>query len=47
MRSRDRTIGLVEQVEVMVIAIVISVLVMMFSASSISRFVEQHPTVKK
>ena len=39
-------IGLVEQIEVMVIAIVISVLVMMFAASSISRFVEQHPTVK-
>jgi len=39
-------IGLVDQVEVMVIAIVISVLMMMFAASSISRFVEEHPTVK-
>ncbi len=39
-------IGLVDQIEVMVIAIVISVLMMMFAARPISRFVEQHPTVK-
>ena len=39
-------IGLVDQVEVMIIAIVISVLVMMFAAGTISRFVEEHPTVK-
>jgi predicted tellurium resistance membrane protein TerC len=39
-------IGLVDQIEVMVIAIVISVLVMMFAARPISTFVEQHPTVK-
>ena len=39
-------IGLVDQVEIMVVAIVISVLMMMFAAGSISRFVEQHPTVK-
>jgi predicted tellurium resistance membrane protein TerC len=39
-------VGMVEQVEVMVAAIVIAVLVMLFSVDRISNFVNQHPTVK-
>ena len=39
-------VGLVQHVEVMIAAIVISVLIMMMAAGSISRFVEDHPTIK-
>lgn len=39
-------VGMVEHVEIMVLAIVIAVGVMMFSAKSIGDFVEAHPTVK-
>jgi predicted tellurium resistance membrane protein TerC len=39
-------VGLVAHVEVMIAAIVISVLVMMAAAGAIGRFVEQHPTIK-
>ncbi len=39
-------IGLAEQIPVMVAAIVIAVLVMMFSARAISAFIDKHPTVK-
>jgi len=39
-------VGLVQQVEVMVAAIVVAVLVMMWAAAPISAFVEHHPTVK-
>jgi predicted tellurium resistance membrane protein TerC len=39
-------IGLAEQVIIMVIAIVIAVVVMMISSGAISRFIEQHPTLK-
>ena len=39
-------VGLVDQIEVMVAAIVVAVLVMMAAAGPISRFVEEHPTVK-
>ena len=39
-------VGLVDQVEVMIAAIVISVVIMMLSAGGISRFVEEHPTIK-
>ena len=39
-------VGLVAHVEVMIAAIVISVLIMMLAAGSISRFVEDHPTIK-
>ena len=39
-------VGLVQEVPVMVAAIVTAVLVMMIAAGSISRFVEDHPTVK-
>jgi len=39
-------VGLVEHIEVMVAAIVASVMVMMVAAAPISRFVDQHPTIK-
>lgn len=39
-------VGLVQQVPIMVLAIVISVLVMMVAAKPISDFVDTHPTVK-
>jgi predicted tellurium resistance membrane protein TerC len=39
-------VGMAEDVSVMIIAVVIAVAVMMFSAGTISDFVERHPTVK-
>jgi predicted tellurium resistance membrane protein TerC len=39
-------VGLAEDVSVMIIAIVVAVGVMMFSAGAIGRFVDAHPTVK-
>jgi predicted tellurium resistance membrane protein TerC len=39
-------VGLAEHVEVMIAAIVVSVLVMMAAAAPIGTFVERHPTVK-
>jgi predicted tellurium resistance membrane protein TerC len=39
-------VGMVDQIEVMVAAVVIAVVVMLFSAGAISDFVERHPTVK-
>ncbi len=39
-------VGLAKHLEVMVIAIVISVGVMMFSAKAIGEFVDDHPTIK-
>ena len=39
-------VGLAEDLAVMIIAIVIAVGVMMFSAGAIGRFVDDHPTVK-
>lgn len=39
-------VGLVEQVSVMIIAVVIAVLVMLFAAKSIGEFVDAHPTIK-
>jgi len=39
-------VGLAQQISVMAIAIVISVLVMMFAARAISDFVDKHPTIK-
>jgi predicted tellurium resistance membrane protein TerC len=39
-------VGLVDQVEVMIAAIVASVLVMMMAAAPIGRFVDKHPTIK-
>ena len=39
-------VGMAEQIEVMVIAVVLAVLVMMVSARAIGDFVDDHPTVK-
>lgn len=39
-------IGMAEHVEVMIAAVIIAVLIMMVSADAISRFVNNHPTVK-
>jgi len=39
-------VGLTDQLPVMVTAIVLAVLVMLFLAGAISRFIEEHPTVK-
>jgi predicted tellurium resistance membrane protein TerC len=39
-------VGLVQQVEIMIAAIVIAVLVMMWAAGPIARFVDAHPTIK-
>ncbi len=39
-------VGMVDEVEIMVLAIVAAVLVMMFAARSIGEFVDRHPTVK-
>jgi len=39
-------IGMVEELAVMVVAIVLAVLVMLFAAKSIGEFVDRHPTIK-
>ncbi|HVY66541.1 MAG TPA: TerC family protein [Gammaproteobacteria bacterium] len=39
-------VGLANDVIVMIVAIVIAVIVMMFSAGAIGRFVDDHPTIK-
>jgi predicted tellurium resistance membrane protein TerC len=39
-------VGLADDVEVMVIAIILSVAVMMFAAKPIGEYVERHPTIK-
>jgi predicted tellurium resistance membrane protein TerC len=39
-------VGLVDEVEVMIAAVMTAVVVMMLAAGTISRFVEDHPTVK-
>jgi predicted tellurium resistance membrane protein TerC len=39
-------VGMVDEVPIMVIAIVIAVLIMMFAAKSIGDFVDRHPTIK-
>jgi predicted tellurium resistance membrane protein TerC len=39
-------VGMVDQVSVMVIAVIISVIIMMVAAEPISAFVHRHPTVK-
>ena len=39
-------VGMAKHIEVMIAAVVISVIVMMISAKSISDFVNKHPTVK-
>jgi predicted tellurium resistance membrane protein TerC len=39
-------VGLVRQIEIMVVAIVAAVLVMMFLARPINEFIDRHPTIK-
>jgi len=39
-------IGMVNEIAVMVVAIIIAVLVMMAAAAPINRFIDQHPTIK-
>jgi predicted tellurium resistance membrane protein TerC len=39
-------VGLVDELEIMAIAIIVAVGVMMFAAGPISRFVDEHPTIK-
>jgi predicted tellurium resistance membrane protein TerC len=39
-------VGMADDVEVMIIAVVVAVIVMMFSAASIGQFVDDHPTIK-
>jgi predicted tellurium resistance membrane protein TerC len=39
-------VGMVDQVSVMIVAVIISVLIMMLAAEPISAFVHRHPTVK-
>lgn len=39
-------VGMAQHIEVMIAAVIISVIVMMVSASAISNFVNKHPTVK-
>ena len=39
-------VGMADHIEIMIAAVVIAVIVMMFSASAISSFVNKHPTVK-
>jgi predicted tellurium resistance membrane protein TerC len=39
-------VGLVNQIEIMAIAIIAAVLVMMFAAKSIGDFVDAHPSIK-
>jgi predicted tellurium resistance membrane protein TerC len=39
-------VGMVDQVSVMVVAVIVSVLIMMLAAEPISAFVHRHPTVK-
>ena len=39
-------VGLVDEVQIMIIAILVAVGVMVFAAGMVSRFVEQHPTIK-
>jgi predicted tellurium resistance membrane protein TerC len=39
-------VGMADHVEIMIAAVIIAVLIMMISASAISNFVNDHPTVK-
>ena len=39
-------VGMVDEIQIMVAAVIISVVIMMISAKSIGDFVERHPTVK-
>ena len=39
-------VGLVDEVQIMIVAILLAVAVMLFAAGMVSRFVEAHPTIK-
>ncbi len=39
-------VGMAEQVEVMITAIIIAIVIMMVSAKAVSNFIDRHPTVK-
>jgi predicted tellurium resistance membrane protein TerC len=39
-------VGMVEEVEVMIVAVTIAIVIMMISAGSIADFIGRHPTVK-
>ena len=39
-------VGMVDQIAIMIIAVILAVIVMMIFAGAISRFVERHPTIK-
>ena len=39
-------VGMAEDIEVMIIAVVVAIIIMMLSAGAVSRFIEDHPTVK-
>jgi predicted tellurium resistance membrane protein TerC len=39
-------IGLANELPIMIISVVIALMIMLFTAQSISRFIEQHPTLK-
>ena len=39
-------VGLVDEVQIMIVAILVAVAVMIFAAGAVSRFVETHPTIK-
>ena len=39
-------VGMASHIEVMIAAVIIAVIIMLFAAESISKFVNQHPTVK-
>ncbi|HEV2801677.1 MAG TPA: TerC family protein [Pyrinomonadaceae bacterium] len=39
-------VGMVDQIEIMIAAVVVSILFMMLFAGSIGRFVQKHPTIK-
>ena len=45
--SAITAVGMVQQIQVMILAIVISVGFMMFVSRTISQFIEQHPTLKR
>ncbi|MDE2997148.1 MAG: TerC family protein, partial [Bacteroidota bacterium] len=39
-------VGMVDEIPVMITAVVIAIVFMMFSAGAVSRFIDAHPTVK-
>ncbi len=39
-------VGMVEELTIMIVAVVIAIIFMMFTAGAVSRFIEAHPTVK-